>query len=479
MPICVKSEIGPLKRVLLQRPGRELEHLSPNTMGQLLFDDIPYLYGAQREHDCFAQILRDNGAEVVYLEDLTAQVLAGDEELRRRFVEETIRRAGSTAMGYRGDLKRYLLDIQDPLELVLKTMEGVSYQDVFPNEQGRLSSLVHTGARFLMPPIPNLYFTRDPFACIGRGVSLNHMFTDTRNRETLYGDYVLRHHPDYAGQVPLYYTPDQYFWIEGGDILNLSRRVLGVGISQRTQPEAIEQLASAIFADESSEIDTVLAFEIPSTRAFMHLDTVFTQVDVDKFTVHPGILGTLRIFELTGRGQGKLTTREVSGPPGAGAGGLSGSGPGAADPLRRQQPDRRRAGAVERRVQHPVHRPRRGGGVRPELCHQPDPGGQRHPGAENAQRRAVPGPGRPPVHEHAPVAGRDLREYPSIPSIFINRKGEHHYGCEYQRKKLSEAAGLYPGGDPLSAGPVQKFQGYEARRCAPPLAGGEEHRAAV
>ena len=62
MPICVKSEIGPLKRVLLQRPGRELEHLSPNTMGQLLFDDIPYLYGAQREHDCFAQILRDRWA---------------------------------------------------------------------------------------------------------------------------------------------------------------------------------------------------------------------------------------------------------------------------------------------------------------------------------------------------------------------------------------------------------------------------------
>lgn len=140
------------------------------------------------------------------------------------------------------------------------------------------------------------------------------MFTDTRNRETLYGDYVLRHHPDYAGQVPLYYTPDQYFWIEGGDILNLSRRVLGVGISQRTQPEAIEQLASAIFADESSEIDTVLAFEIPSTRAFMHLDTVFTQVDVDKFTVHPGILGTLRIFELTGRGRGKLTTRRSAAP---------------------------------------------------------------------------------------------------------------------------------------------------------------------
>ena len=228
MPICVKSEIGPLKRVLLQRPGRELEHLSPNTMGQLLFDDIPYLYGAQREHDCFAQILRDNGAEVVYLEDLTAQVLAGDEELRRRFVEETIRRAGSTAMGYRGDLKRYLLDIQDPLELVLKTMEGVSYQDVFPNEQGRLSSLVHTGARFLMPPIPNLYFTRDPFACIGGGVSLHRMHTVTRNRETLFGKFLFEYHPKYKN-VPRWYDRGETSSLEGGDTGGLHRRPGGDG----------------------------------------------------------------------------------------------------------------------------------------------------------------------------------------------------------------------------------------------------------
>ena len=259
MPICVKSEIGPLKRVLLQRPGRELEHLSPNTMGQLLFDDIPYLYGAQREHDCFAQILRDNGAEVVYLEDLTAQVLAGDEGLRRRFVEETIRRAGSTAMGYRGDLKRYLLDIQDPLELVLKTMEGVSYQDVFPNEQGRLSSLVHTGARFLMPPIPNLYFTRDPFACIGRGVSLNHMFTDTRNRETLFGKFIFQHHPVYKN-APQWYDRGETSSLEGGDILILSPQVLAVGISDPTAYELAETgTVTAVIVDVDALNDAVEA----------------------------------------------------------------------------------------------------------------------------------------------------------------------------------------------------------------------------
>ena len=314
MAICVKSEIGPLKKVLLKRPGTELEHLTPDTLEELLFDDIPYLAAAQQEHDEFARRLRECGVEVVYLEDLAAETLAGEEGLREQFIKDVIRQAGSAAQGHAQLLEEYLLSIRDARALVLKTMSGVTMAEISGKSEQRLSDLVRSGQQFLMPPVPNLYFTRDVFASVGCGVSLNHMFTATRNRETLYGDYVLRHHPDYAGQVPLYYTPDQYFWIEGGDILNLSRRVLGVGISQRTQPEAIEQLASAIFADESSEIDTVLAFEIPSTRAFMHLDTVFTQVDVDKFTVHPGILGTLRIFELTGRGQGKLTTREVSGP---------------------------------------------------------------------------------------------------------------------------------------------------------------------
>ena len=93
MPICVKSEIGPLKRVLLQRPGRELEHLSPNTMGQLLFDDIPYLRLARQEHDRFAQLLTEQGVEVVYLEDLVAESLT-EESIRRQLVEEYLRDAG-------------------------------------------------------------------------------------------------------------------------------------------------------------------------------------------------------------------------------------------------------------------------------------------------------------------------------------------------------------------------------------------------
>ena len=311
MAIHVTSEIGQLKRVLLKRPGRELEHLSPETMEQLLFDDIPYLHRAQAEHDRFAELLRENGAEVSYLDSLMAEVLEKKPALREPVVSDVIENAGGSARGYREALTAYLMSIQDARTLVRKTMAGVTYEEVFRDHAAGLSGLVREKTRFLMPPIPNLYFTRDPFACIGRGVSLNHMYSATRNRETIYGGYILRYHADFAGRIPLYYTPQEHFSIEGGDILNLSEHVLAVGMSQRTQPEAIEQLAKNIFADEESCITTVLAFEIPRTRAFMHLDTVFTQVDHDKFTVHPGILGALSVYELTGKGEKTLRTRKL------------------------------------------------------------------------------------------------------------------------------------------------------------------------
>ena len=313
MPVCVKSEIGPLKQVLLQRPGRELEFLSPNTLDQLLFEDIPYLYGAQEEHDHFADLLRSHGAEVVYLDELMAETLKQSADLKYEFIRETIRRAGSTALGYRDALYAYLSEIQDLHELVLKTMEGVPFSDVFPDSGAYPMELAQSSTRFLIPPIPNLYFTRDPFACVGRGVSISHMHTEARNRETIYGKYIFRYHPDFAGRVPEYYSNEEYFSIEGGDVLNLSPSVLAVGLSQRTQPEAVRRLAENIFRDEQAEIDTVLVLSIPRARAFMHLDTVFTQVDAGKFTIHPGILEALRVFELTGKGEGQVRVRELSG----------------------------------------------------------------------------------------------------------------------------------------------------------------------
>lgn len=313
MAICVKSEILPLKKVMLQRPGRELEHLVPGELERLLFDDIPFLQVAQQEHDRFSEVLRENGVEVVYLDELVAETLK-DKALRRQFINEFIDASGCVAQNYRNALIGYFESIEDEKELVRKTMAGVSFPEIETGSGNSLSSYLHNNTHFVLDPIPNLYFTRDPFACVGNGVTLHRMFSVTRNRETIYGKYMLKNHPDFAGKVPLYYTPDEPFNLEGGDVLNLSAEVLAVGISQRTMPEAIERLAEHIFADENATIRTILAMDIPSMRAFMHLDTVITMVDYDKFVIHPAILDTLRIFELTPKAKGKIRVRELRKP---------------------------------------------------------------------------------------------------------------------------------------------------------------------
>ena len=313
MPICVRSETGTLEQVLLHCPGAELEQLVPGELERLLFDDIPYLQAAQQEHDAFAEMLRHNGTQVLYLEELMAQTLAADPQVRRRFVRQFIEEGGRIARHFQPALYEYLTALTDD-ELVRRTMTGVSMEEFLPEgQQGALVSLTRGSHRFVLDPIPNLYFTRDPFACIGEGVSLNAMYSPTRRRETIYGQYILKYHPDFAGQVPFYYRREDPFSIEGGDILNLSPRLLAVGISQRTTPEAIEILARNIFRDETAEIRTILALDIPNLRAFMHLDTVLTQVDRDTFTVHPEILGSLRVYRMTSGGRDSLQVTERTG----------------------------------------------------------------------------------------------------------------------------------------------------------------------
>ncbi len=309
--INVKSEIKPLKKVLLHRPGNELLNLTPDTLERLLFDDIPFLEVAQAEHDAFAQVLRDNGVEVVYLEDLMAEVLDLSEEIRDEFLKQWIKEAGVVTEKWTKKLYDFMIEYAggDNKKLVLKSMEGIKLNEVRYNKEDSLVDLITDNSELVADPMPNLYFTRDPFACIGNGVSLNRMYSVTRNRETIYGEYIFKYHPDFKGQVDKYFDRYAEFHIEGGDILNLNDKVLAIGISQRTQPDAIEMLARKIFHDENATIETILAFDIPSSRAFMHLDTVFTQIDYDKFTIHPGILGPLVVYEITKDGDGHKVTK--------------------------------------------------------------------------------------------------------------------------------------------------------------------------
>lgn len=300
--INVTSEIAPLKKVLLHRPGNELLNLTPNNLTRLLFDDIPFLPEAQKEHDEFSHILRENGIEVVYLEDLMAEVLELGSEIEDKFIRQFIYEAGIRTPKYKTLVYEYLKSFTDKKELVLKTMEGIKIEEI--NRAKReveksLVDLVSEESDFLADPMPNLYFTRDPFACAGSGVILNKMYSVTRSRETIYGEYIFNYHPDFKDKVEKYYDRYSSFHIEGGDVLNLNNKILAVGISQRTEAAAIDELAKNIFKNPNCEIETILAFNIPESRAFMHLDTVFTQIDYDKFTYHPGIVETLQVFEIT------------------------------------------------------------------------------------------------------------------------------------------------------------------------------------
>ena len=288
------SEIGRLRKVMLHRPGMELENLMPEYLEQLLFDDIPYLKEAQREHDAFADCLRSQGVEVVYLLDLVTESIT-DDEVRQDFIRQFLNESGVRDDRTRGVLTDYLSGMSDR-EMVAAMMAGIRKSQL-RMQSGKLGDYLNAMENeypFAVDPMPNLYFTRDPFATIGTGVSIHKMHTATRNRETLFGKLIFEHHPAYRN-APRWYDRGQVSSLEGGDILVLSPEVLAVGISQRTREDSIDTLAETVLS-QSKTFKKVLAFNIPKTRSFMHLDTVFTMVDRDKFTVHPNILSSMTVF---------------------------------------------------------------------------------------------------------------------------------------------------------------------------------------
>ena len=288
------SEIGRLKRVLLHRPGGELENLMPEYLERLLFDDIPYLKEAQKEHDAFADCLRSQGVEVVYLTDLVVESLT-DGDVRRELLRQFLDEADIQDSRTREAVEEYLSAMPDQ-EMVPAMMAGVRKSQLRTGSArlGDYLSAAGDDYPFAVDPMPNLYFTRDPFATIGTGVSLHKMHTVTRNRETLFGKFIFEHHPLYKN-APRWYDRGLTSSLEGGDILILSPQVLAVGISQRTEGDSIDQLAQTVLS-QSKTFQKVLAFNIPKSRSFMHLDTVFTMVDRDKFTVHPNILSDITVF---------------------------------------------------------------------------------------------------------------------------------------------------------------------------------------
>lgn len=303
-PLHITSEIGTLKTVLVHRPGAELENLTPTYLKDLLFDDIPYLKVAQSEHDAFTDILRSRGVEVLYLDQTVADSL-NENWIRDQFIREMVFASKQGDRRVTDSLISFLSNMST-VDMVRKVMAGVRKDEVpVPDEHvQQLHTMIEKDPYpFYLDPMPNLYFTRDPGATIGNGLTINRMHWPARRRESLFLKYIIEHHPRFAGQgIPVWYGRDNRFSMEGGDELVLSSEVMAIGISERTTPEAIETMAANLF--EGSQFKKIIAIEIPKSHAFMHLDTVFTMIDYDKFTIHPEIRdagGKLNMFVLEPR----------------------------------------------------------------------------------------------------------------------------------------------------------------------------------
>ncbi|WP_422392961.1 arginine deiminase [Listeria seeligeri] len=294
----ITSEIGKLRTVLVKRPGSELENITPEYLHSLLFDDIPYLKMMQKEHDYFVKTMQDAQIEVLYLENLAAEALreSGDKEIfLTKMIQESSQLDASALY-----VRDYLMSF-DEKEMIKKLMSGVKKSEIPARKKKHLNEMMENQYPFFLDPLPNLYFTRDPAAVIGNGVTINKMFQPARRKESMFMELILQHHPRFSKQeIPIWTDREAQFPMEGGDELILNKETILNGVSERTDARAVEQLAEKLFSRET-QIKRVLAVEIPETRSFMHLDTVFTMVNYDQFTIHPAIQnqqGELNVYIL-------------------------------------------------------------------------------------------------------------------------------------------------------------------------------------
>ncbi len=303
--VQVTSEVGRLRTVLLHRPGAELKRLTPRNTADLLFDGVPWVGRAQEEHDAFAEALRGRGVEVLYLEQLLTEAL--DVPAARADVVHTA--VAPTVVGptLAGTLRSWLLDLPSA-ELAAHLAAGLTHDELPRTGPEGVVGRLAGPSDFVLPPLPNLLFTRDSSVCVADHVAITSPSMAARQRETSLTGAIYRHHPRFAGTPLLYGGTQEEAWFEGGDVLLLAPGVVAVGVGQRTTPAGVEAFALRAFA--SGVATTVLAVPIAQERATMHLDTICTMVDVDAVVMFPAVADTLEAWTVTPDGDAV----DVTGP---------------------------------------------------------------------------------------------------------------------------------------------------------------------
>jgi arginine deiminase len=308
MSFNVQSEVGKLRQAIVHRPGLELSRLTPQNIGSLLFDDVMWAKKAKEEHDAFAEALRDKGVTVHYYGQLLGETLNLADG--RAFVLDRVCTPEILGPNLVAAVRKLFEDL-DGHDLAQYLVGGVLKADLHPGRPHSLRWDMLRADDFILPPLPNHLFQRDNSCWIYGGVSINPMAKPARQRETLHSRAIYRYHPMFASaDFVRYYSDDDTnhlpATVEGGDVHVLGNGAVMIGMGERTTPMAVEMLTRALL--DSGQASTVIAIELPATRAMMHLDTVMTMIDRSTFVLYPYLDRHLRSWTLkAGPGESGIT----------------------------------------------------------------------------------------------------------------------------------------------------------------------------
>lgn len=308
----VHSEVGRLRTVLVHRPGRSLERLTPSNRAEFLFDDVVWVEKARREHDELTAALRSRGVEVLLLGDLLEQALESSETARREAILGAVS-ASAVGLSLAGDLRSWLFALDSArlaevlvAGLLVSELEGFDLTHLDRSSLGAVCAGVDS---FVLPPLPNTVFTRDSSAWLYGGVVLPPLLGTARQLEVANVSAVYRHHPLFAqGDFRFWYPPQgaaerfsaeefaRTASLEGGDMMAIGNGCVVIGMGERSTGRMVEFVARSLFA--SGEVDRVIACRMQQDRAYMHLDTVFALVDRDAACVYRSVVDGMRVFSM-------------------------------------------------------------------------------------------------------------------------------------------------------------------------------------
>ncbi len=287
--VRIEDEISPLEAVIVHQPGREMERLTPPNHDLLLFDDLLSPARAREEHQFFRELMRGQGVEVLEFMDLFTETLE-DPVAKDYVLDNTVnyKRLGPLLAP---NLMSWAQGLS-PAETAALCVEGITkaeWEEINPTPSLVAQTLADDD--FLIGPLPNHLFTRDTSVWMYGGVAVNSMSREVRRRESLHYSAIYKHHPkfkDLGFEIWTTGFSGASRSAEGGDMLVLGEGLVAVGVSERTTPQGVERLAERLF--RAGRANRVLAIMLPERREFMHLDTVMTQIDEDKFVIYPEIL---------------------------------------------------------------------------------------------------------------------------------------------------------------------------------------------